>query len=375
MLGNPAVLGFSELLDDNRMGTLNDRQLRYIKLIRENGQHLLTLINDLLDLARVESGKTELHWEPTSLATICAASLHVVTPLAEKKRLTLTQDLAHAPAQWPTDGQRLKQILINLLSNAVKFTPEGGKVGLELAVDSEPRQLRITVWDTGIGISPEHQEHLFEAFFQIDNALSRQHAGTGLGLALVDRFTQLMGGRVTLQSTPGQGCRFTVHLPWRDNLKPTAPQQSAATTDAPSPPTAAATPAQPEAYLILLVDDDESLLELCSSSLALTGEFRVLAASSGTEALGLLSQHQPAMIVTDIQMPGMDGLELVRRVRQFPAPLGTIPIVTVTALAMAGDRELCLAAGADEYLTKPVLLKDLRALIQRRLHRSAEAKP
>jgi PAS domain S-box-containing protein len=413
-----AILGFSEILT-LEAEAFSKPQLRYLHNIRDSGQQLLALVNDALDLSRVEAGKIELHWEMVSLADLCATSLHAVSPLAQKKKVTLTTEwsagfqpalatptppsnlacrapscgegsplppggevsaLASAPDLWFTDRQRLKQILLNLLSNAVKFTPEGGSVGLEVARDTAPPQLRLTVWDTGIGLAPADQARAFETFTQIDSELSRQHAGTGLGLPLVRHFCALLGGTVTLTSTLGQGSRFTVTLPQRDHC----PAETPPTPPAPAPEAprflsakieepahadknVGAPKAPPPPLLLLVVDDDAVLLDLCSTSLTLGGEFRVLTASSGAEALRLVQEQGPALIVADIQMPDMDGLELIRRLRQSPAPLGTTPIIALTALAMTGDQERCLAAGADEYLTKPVRLKDLRALIQRRL--------
>ena len=206
-----AVLGMTEALRDRVYGELNDKQLRALETVERSGAHLLALINDILDISRIEAGKLELEILPVSLARVCEAGLRMVRGPAEKKRVTLVSRLEADPGAFPADERRLRQILVNLLSNAVKFTPEGGMVTLTVAGDSE--RIRFSVRDTGIGIAPEDMERIFEPFTQLDGGFSRFQEGTGLGLALVRRLIHLHGGDLSVESEPGEGSVFTVALP------------------------------------------------------------------------------------------------------------------------------------------------------------------
>ncbi|MBK9052734.1 MAG: HAMP domain-containing histidine kinase [Chloroflexi bacterium] len=207
-----AVLSFSESLEDGTYGTLEPRQREILHLISESGYHLLELINDILDLSKIEAGKFELQPEPTVVETCCQASLSMIKQQAIIKRLRISTSFMHETPIIYVDERRLKQILVNLLGNADKFTPERGVIGLEVT-QPEPETMRFTVWDTGIGI-PSHKLHeLFEPFVQLDSSLSRQYSGTGLGLALVRRLAELHGGRVTVESELGKGSRFSFTIP------------------------------------------------------------------------------------------------------------------------------------------------------------------
>jgi len=209
-----AILGLSEALQEEVYGPLSERQLRSLRTIERSGRHLLSLINDILDVSKIESGKLELEIGPVSVESVSQASLGLIKQAAHEKRLRVSSTLDSAVTTIQADERRLKQILVNLLSNAVKFTPEGGEIGLEVVGDAEKEVVHFTVWDTGIGISPEEMARLFEPFVQLDSSLSRQHEGTGLGLALVSRLAELHGGSVTVESEVGQGSRFVVSLPW-----------------------------------------------------------------------------------------------------------------------------------------------------------------
>jgi protein-histidine pros-kinase len=206
------ILGFSELLADKRMGPLNQKQAEYIGYIHQCGKHLLQLINDVLDLSKVESGKMEVHADVFSIQEAIASVCAVVMPSARKKHIQLVSDAADDLPQVTLDSQKVKQILFNLLSNAVKFTDDGGSVRVSLEPDGD-MGLRLTVRDSGIGISIEDQARLFEAFRQLEGGLSRHHEGTGLGLALTRKLVELQGGRITVQSAPGSGSTFSVWLP------------------------------------------------------------------------------------------------------------------------------------------------------------------
>ena len=209
-----AILGMSEVLRREIYGPLNDRQQKYVRTIEESGQHLLQLINDILDLSKIEAGKTTLQIAPFLVAEVCRESVKLIQQIASEKQIAVALTVGDERMILNADKRRLKQILVNLLSNAVKFTPRGGQIGLDVVGDWALHVMRLTVWDTGIGIAPEDGTRLFRPFIQLDSSLSRQHEGTGLGLVLVYRLTRMHGGSVSLESTVNQGSRFTVSLPW-----------------------------------------------------------------------------------------------------------------------------------------------------------------
>jgi CheY-like chemotaxis protein len=262
------------------------------------------------------------------------------------------------------DERRLRQILVNLLSNAAKFTPKGGKIGLDVWSDAPHQFIHFTVWDTGIGISPDSITRLFQPFVQLDSRLVREHGGAGLGLVLVRRMVEMHGGTVSVESEgiSGRGSRFTVSLPWQESLE--AARSVMKAEPEVETPSLIASPTQ--APLILVAEDEEAISILLSDYLLGCG-YRITIARNGTEALEQTKAERPNLIVMDVQMPQMDGLEAIRRLRT-DTHLANIPIITLTALAMPGDREKCLEAGANEYLSKPVNLKELARVIQTHLH-------
>jgi len=359
-----AILGLSEALQEEVYGPLNERQRKSLHTIEESGRLLLALINDILDVSKIEADKVELEIGPVSVETICQASLGLIKQEAHRKQLKVSSNLEDAPATIQADQRRLKQILVNLLSNAVKFTPEGGEIGLEVVGDAEREAVHFTVWDTGIGISPEDMKRLFEPFVQLDSSLTRQYTGTGLGLTLVHRLTELHGGGVTVKSEVGKGSRFTVSLPWRKGDEGKRGRQKDKETESLLhliPPSAA------HPVTILLAEDNEESLTTLSDYLRMRG-CRVIVARNGLEALKRAREERPNLILMDIQMRKMDGLEATRRIRADPDPqVAGIPIIALTALAMPGDRERCLEAGANEYLSKPVSLKRLVTAIEAQL--------
>jgi PAS domain S-box-containing protein len=212
------VLGRAELLAEEIHGPLNERQRRSVASIEESGRHLLALINDILDLSKIEANKLDLQSEPVSVSDLCESSIRLVTEAAHKKTITISTDLDARVVLVMGDPRRLKQILVNLLANAVKFTPTGGCVGLELSGDPEGGTVTFTIWDTGIGIAEADLGRLFRPFEQLDSRLSRQYEGTGLGLSLVSRLVHLHGGGVAVSSVLGQGSRFIVTLPWQPRV-------------------------------------------------------------------------------------------------------------------------------------------------------------
>ena len=200
-----AILGMSEALQEQIFGSLNDKQLHYLETVTESGQHLLSLINDILDISKIEAGEMQLMQDIIYIEDICISSLAFISEAAAEKHLNIHTSLQEEIPPFTADSLRLKQILINLLSNAVKFTPEGGSIGLEALVNQENNILKFIVWDTGIGIAQEDISRLFKPFVQLDSSLSRQYNGTGLGLALVYSLTKLHGGGVAMESEPRPG--------------------------------------------------------------------------------------------------------------------------------------------------------------------------
>jgi PAS domain S-box-containing protein len=495
-----AILGMSEGFQEGVFGAINQRQAKAIATIERSGKHLLELINDILDLSKIESGKLELQFTDISVKSLCDSSLAFIRQMALKKNIRLITQIANNLSSIQVDERRLRQVLINLLSNAVKFTPAGGSVILEVKLEESITQspLNHTSWksltpdlcfsviDTGIGIATEDIDKLFQPFIQLDSSLNRQYCGTGLGLALVQRIVALHGGTVAVNSEIGHGSCFTVRIPYHPSVAPAI----SVTTSSPSHSRSIDNPRvliiedsvpaaeqimrylsemgmQPMSYfqgegavdqviqiqpsliildlqlpnlsgwdvlnqlktnpqtkdipviiisvmdenikelapgafaylvkpitraqlnatleklqhsvdfesgelsrktpLILLVEDNQPNIDTMCGYLENRG-YRLILARNGQEAIDCLKSQQPDLIVMDIQMPVMDGLEAMRRIRE-QAQFINVPIIALTALAMPGDRETCLAAGANEYLTKPVKLKQLAVTIQQLLRR------
>ncbi|MGI0489039.1 PAS domain S-box protein [Pantanalinema rosaneae CENA516] len=375
-----AILGMSESLQDEVLGDINQRQRKALATIERSGKHLLDLINDILDLSKIEAGKLELTLNAVSVQNLCQTSLTAVQSMALKKQIQLHHNIPGNLGTIQADERRLHQALLNLLSNAIKFTPEGGSVTLAVSRQSSDRAnlaqnstdwISFSVTDTGIGIAAADLNKLFQPFVQIDSSLNRHYSGTGLGLSLVRRIAELHGGSVTVQSQLGQGSCFTLRIPEPHSLTLPIPPpvisleaddrlttQSA--TLSPSDHLAAVDPP-----LILLAEDNLANVETISGYLETRG-YRLIVANHGQEAIDLTQAHHPDLILMDIQMPGMDGIEAMQRIRQHPE-FTDLPIIALTALAMSGDRERCLAAGAAAYLAKPVSLKHLTTIIQQLL--------
>ena len=366
-----AVLGAAELLSEGIQGALNEKQLKSIKMISDSGQHLLALINDILDLAKIEEGKIELNICSISVMSACLSSLQFIKQLAHKKGIEV---LFECPSEnnktLRTDERRLKQILVNLLSNAVKFTPEKGRVGLDVVDDAELRHTKFIVWDTGIGIPDEDRERLFKPFVQLDSSLKREHEGTGLGLSLVDRLTKMLGGTIFFESKIGQGSRFIISLPWNDEMDHSSDRidrDDAGKIVDFSIPNRNSTQSEKSNINILLAEDNEATSETVSEYLQFHG-YKVTVAKDGITAIDQAMELAPNLILMDIQMPNMDGLEAIRRLRSNEK-FSTIPIIALTALAMPEDLKNCMTAGADSYISKPVKLQGLLEQIENQLKR------
>lgn len=476
------ILGLSEAILLGTYGSLNERIEKALRGIQGSGKHLLELINDILDLSKIEADKLELQLEACDAVSLCQASLQLVKGMAQSKRQRVGFSMSQASIAVRADPRRLKQMLVNLLSNAVKFTAEGGELGLEVAVDEARGAAIFTVWDRGIGIKGEDLGKLFQPFVQIDSSLARQYSGTGLGLSLVRRMAELHGGGVALESEPGKGSRFTIRIPLAeepDRRETAPPREGADPTHAlviednlidgewysqtlegiglPSVvhPTikgaldlavrlqpgavildlhlpdgfgldllkelkadsrtrhipvvvasieerlgeslrlgAAACLVKPfsreelqqalrkaagtkesrepvlvvdansKKPLVMLADDNEMVLETLGDFLRSRG-WNLVTVRSGAELLDRAPELEPDLLLVDIQMPGLDGMETVRRLRALAIPrLAGVPAIAVTALAMTGDRERCIEAGFDEYVSKPVELLRLDGLMR-----------
>ncbi len=367
-----SILGLSESLLEGRRGSLNDHQQRSLQIIESSGRHLLELINDILDLSKIEAGKFDFYPQPISVEEVCRSSLSFVKSQAVKKSITVTYTNEATISKIYADPRRLKQILVNLLNNAVKFTPEKGNVTLQVTCDPARELIQFAVIDTGIGISPQDLKRLFRPFVQVDSSLNRQHEGTGLGLALVQRLTDLHGGSVQVDSEAGKGSRFTINLPClleevgkleKLESEPTPfirerTEDSGVSVEAP-------------VHLgnILLADDNMPSLLTIGEYLESRG-YEVVVAHDGSEAIEKAEVVHPDLILMDIQMPVMNGLEAIARLRGNARFVDT-PIIALTALAMPGDRAHSLLAGATEYMSKPVSLKLLATTIKELLGKQA----
>ncbi|HEY9763562.1 MAG TPA: PAS domain S-box protein, partial [Trichocoleus sp.] len=374
-----AVIGLSEGLLEEVYGPFNPRQQKALRTIERSGRHLLDLINDILDLSKIEAGKLELSVQPTLIYPLCETSIALIRPQAERKKINLTLSVTEAVTSIEVDERRIRQILINLLSNAVKFTPNSGSIRLEVCLEERektnsetalPSAVLLQVHDTGIGIAAEDLSKLFQPFSQIDTRLARSHSGTGLGLALVRRLAELHNGSVSVTSVVGEGSSFTVRIPlkhpWKDCVEwPTS------TRALPTSKWAAETLCSPGsqtpglAPLILLAEDNIANIEAIADFLKYEG-YRVIYAQNGLEAFKQAKQHRPDCILMDVQMPLVDGLDATSRIRN-DLDLANTPIIALTALAMPEDHDRCLQVGMTDYLTKPIRLKYLLSTIQKYL--------
>jgi CheY-like chemotaxis protein len=355
-----AILGLSESLLEQTPGPVNEKQHKYLGTINESGRHLLELINDILDLAKIESGQIKLDPGRVNIDTVCETSLRMIKQLAQKKNQTVQVEIEKDIGQVWADERRLKQMMVNLLSNAVKFTPEGGQLGLKVGVNYLEAQLLISIWDHGIGIREEDLKRLFQPFVQLDSSLSRESSGTGLGLALVAEMARLHGGSVSVSSQPGQGSQFTILLPWDPAVKADTLDKLKVTGKVPIFKNNIE-----DKRTILLVEDTDSVVLMLRDYLELSG-YQVEVARDGLEGVSKSIALRPDLILMDVQMPGLDGLDATRRIRKEPG-LKSTPIIALTALAMPSDRERCYEAGMNDYFSKPINLRELVKTMERHL--------
>ena len=349
------VLGYAQLL--TMEGGLSARQARGVDTIHQSGQHLLALINDILDLARIEAGHTELNPAPVNLSALLQSVVNLMRVKADEKRLAIGFDAGvDLPETVLADERVLRQVLLNLLGNAIKFTDKG-TVGLRASAETRGTAqvlLRLDVEDTGVGMRPDDLERIFEPFEQVGD-VQRRSGGTGLGLAITRALVNDMGGQVQVSSEFGRGTRFRVELPL-----PLAQPAEATTRKAPG-----VARYKGPLQRVLVVDDAPANRALMCDFLTNAG-FMVAQASDGSELLAAARSFRPHLILVDSVMPSVDGVEATRRLRR-DADLGEVPVIAVSASASAEHRAACLQAGVNVFLAKPVSLAALRTHIGEQL--------
>jgi PAS domain S-box-containing protein len=367
-----AIIGFSEALKDGLMGVMSDTQQEYIGDIFTSGQHLLSLINDILDLSKVEAGMMTLELEPVDLQSLLSNSLSIVKEKAAAQQIRLELTLDSQLGLQQLDSRKTKQIVYNLLSNAVKFSPRGGRVslraravprsavghldtawpshGFALADNAFGEFLEISVTDSGIGISPENMTKLFQAFSQIDSSLARKFEGTGLGLAMVRQLAHLHGGTVAVASAVGLGASFAVWLALRPIERPFNVTQTIIL-----PPASSKTSER----VALVIEDDDPAADLIRVLLEAEG-FDVLRAADARQALAMTCGQTLSLITLDLLLPDMDGWELLRRIREH-ADVESVPLLVISVIA---DGQLALARGASAVLQKPISRAQVKATLE-----------
>jgi adenylate cyclase len=342
-----AIIGLTEMMVNNaaRFGT--EKAAEPLRRVHRAGTHLLGLINQVLDLSKIEAGKLELSPETVNLAPLLEDVIGTARQLAEQNKNRLILDAQENLGQLTVDPMRLRQILLNLLSNACKFTKQGEvKLRVKKVVDGR-NWIEIAVADTGIGMTPEQQAKLFEEFTQADSSTARQYGGTGLGLAITRKLARMMGGDVTVTSEPGKGSVFTVRLPGIAGSQ----ARSSPGSDGRRSPTA---------DCVLVIDDDATARELIADHLKAEG-FSVVTAAGGVEGLRLAKELRPTAITLDVMMPDLDGWSVLAALRQDPE-LAEIPVIMVT---IVDEHRRGIALGADGYLTKPIDHERLHRLVSR----------
>jgi len=360
------MLGLIQLL---RETSLSDKQREYLQLAQSSGDQLLSIINNILDLSKIESGAMDIESATVRLPQLLQQTVRLFEPLAHKKNLYLQLNLdRELPRQVMTDAVRLRQILSNLIDNAIKFTSEG-RVDIDVRSETSPDQqqirLHVCVRDTGIGFEAAQSDALFSPFVQADSSISRHFGGTGLGLAITRRLVQNMGGHIRADSQPGRGAEFTFSV-----VCAQAPNEvRESTADALN------TPSQPMASMEVLLAEDNPVNQMVAKMMLERLGHRVRVVADGKQCLLALEQNRFDLLLLDVMMPHMDGLAALAQIRRLE--VGTqahLPVMMVTAHAMRGDEERFRSMGADGYLSKPIKLADLEKEIAR-LGLASAAKP
>ncbi len=369
------VLGMTELLLETG---LNDKQLEFVRVIRSSGNDLLHIINDILDFSRIEAGKLEIETVDFDLRQLMEGVVDAFSERARTAGLGLTLDIdAGVPKQLRGDPDRLRQVFTNLIGNAIKFTPQG-KVEVRVReARSQPDQvlLRFEVSDTGIGIEPAVQGDIFEPFRQADGSTTRRFGGTGLGLSICKQIVGLLRGQIGVRSAPGSGSVFWFEVPFASPVAPRSAQREiphSSAREAAAPGLGEARPAGR-----LLVAEDNQINQLMAQAMLAKLGWECDLVENGREALDALREKRYAGVLMDCQMPVMDGYEATRAIRlmeQRAEHMPRVPIIALTAHAMEGDKEKCLEAGMDAYLSKPYSLERLQQVLDRVFMPSAAAR-
>lgn len=345
-----AIIGYSEMLIEEAEDLNQPEFIPDLQKIRSAGKHLLALINDILDLSKIEAGKMSVFVEDISLNTMVDDIVATISPLIQKRGNRLILDMPSDIGSIRADLTKVRQTLFNLLSNASKFT-EKGVITLAMKRNQNEQgmeRIQMRVSDTGIGMTPEQLGKLFQAFTQADASTTRKYGGTGLGLIISRKFCQIMGGDISVESTAGQGSTFTVDLPVKvQDL-----------VEAPAPASVSVT-----ARRVLVIDDDSDATELMTRKLEKSG-FQVITANSGIKGLEMAHSEHPDAITLDVMMPGMDGWSVLTALKADPET-ASIPVIMVTMLQ---DQQMGFALGADDYITKPVETAKLRQVLLRHIH-------
>jgi signal transduction histidine kinase/ActR/RegA family two-component response regulator len=339
-----SIINFTRILASGLRGPVTPEQRDYLTRVRHSGEHLLGLINDILDLSKIESGRMDLHTEPVHLAALIQGVMATAAGLTKGKPIQLRSDLTPDLPPVTADRTRLRQILLNLLSNAAKFTDRGA---ITLRATRDGDQVVLSVSDTGIGIAPEHLRAIFEEFRQLEGSASRRYEGTGLGLAICRKLVALHGGQLWVESTPAIGSTFSFRLPLL-------------TTSAPRVASATLATASSAGIPVLVIDDDPTAIEIVAAYLDQDG-YAVYGLTDSRRALEAARQVQPAVIILDVLMPHLDGWEVLAALKAEPR-LQTVPIVLYSIVE---EQQLGFYLGASGYLTKPVDADELRATLAR----------
>ena len=367
-----AIIGYSEMLEEETQELGKGTVVRDLQKIQSAGKHLLALINDILDLSKIEAGKMGLLLETFDVAQMIDEIVNTVQPAVAKNTNTLQVEVAKNAGKMHADLTKVRQILLNLLSNSCKFTDRGT---ISLKVDRRTLDhrdwLQFQVEDTGIGITAEQKESLFREFSQADASIARKYGGTGLGLAITQRFIQIMRGTIAVDSQLGRGSTFTIQLPAEVIVESGEPARSQLPVDVPT----ASQPVQPDRGTILVIDDDPAVLDLMSRYLTKMG-FHVVTGESGAEGLQLAKKFHPLVITLDVMMPEMDGWSVLKELKADPS-LAEIPVIMVTVVDIG---PMGISLGASNYLIKPVDRDRLAVLVEqywlaRHSEENAEATP
>jgi signal transduction histidine kinase/ActR/RegA family two-component response regulator len=350
------ILGNADLLARKFYGRLEEKQAFFVQQIDESGNHLLNLINDLLDMVKIDAGAAELLWEKFPPEQYIDATVTMMGTQFRTKQLTVEVKTDPAVTAITGDRRKCKQILLNLLSNAIKYTPEGGNIKIHTV--RQGQAVKLSVIDSGVGIAADRLKDIFSEFVQADRKRDEGLGGMGIGLALTQRLVQLHGGEIGVESELGRGSTFWFTLPFSaDLLPPDDKQEDVEHSIIP----------QNRGSHILVAEDNEGNLQMVLNVLAIN-DYLVIAARNGQEAVEFAQEHVPELILIDIRMPVMDGLEATRRIRAIPE-LANVPIVALTASISPDMREKIRAAGCDDYLAKPIQSKQLLEVLDKYLQR------